>query len=914
MATTRRSAAARLDGLIAWASRHAGVVAVAALVATGAISVPFLTMSPEGFASPEPGGEVFEARDTVADRLGSEVIELFFVVEARDGELLDRESLAALHERVATLRQDSELGAVLLDQPGPDERPALSGTRTLADAVDAALAARGVPDLALADPEVVRQTASAIIDERGATALGLSAQAQRDAEGRWSAPATTMTVLVDGTQIDGRGPASGFASDVAVERVGRDIQEVLRGSEALDVWGVALDQTLTAEEQGQAAGPYIGLTVLALVVLVGLLFRSYWVLAVTGAALIALVVWLHGLSNLLGLKEDQILSTVVPIAMLAFGVDYAFHALSRYREERGNDAVRPVVAIHRGLVGVLPALALALATGAAAFLANTASGIESIVQFGLAAAGALVAAFVVLGLVTPLAISWIEHRVPATRTRRGRIGAVLGGGAAAATAMTAVLFAVFVSPPVGVIIAAAYVALFCLAPLAIAGRRPATVPPNRDGRLIPSPPSGDHPATPSSGTIPAAIARLVTTVAARRWVALSAAALLSIAATVLAVQVPVEFDAADFFAADTDFVIGLDKVDEHVGDQGGEPATILVEADLADPDVIARLEAFVAEVEALDTDLLARDGAGKVQIDPGVIALVDPGNGIGPATGRDALATRFEQARTAGLIAADGTPVITAVNAQRMVSEVDADGLRATTLEVGLVGSRSQERVAAARDLLDPYVDELSADLSERDTSAHATLTGTPIERHASLEAVSTALRTSLPLALLACFACAALALRSVRYAIVATLPIVLVVTWLYAFMYVAGFAINLVTATIGAISIGVGIDFAIHLTMRFRQELAAHEARVDALRSAAQGTGTAMVGSAATSIVGFAILAFAPMPMFAAFGLLTAVMIAMALAAALLVLPSLLLVVNRDAPPPPAPSLAPQPATTSTR
>lgn len=101
--------------------------------------------------------------------------------------------------------------------------------------------------------------------------------------------------------------------------------------------------------------------------------------------------------------------------------------------------------------------------------------------------------------------------------------------------------------------------------------------------------------------------------------------------------------------------------------------------------------------------------------------------------------------------------------------------------------------------------------------------------------------------------------------------------------------------------TIGVGIDFAIHLTMRFRPELTAHEARVDALRSAAESTGTALVGSAATSIIGFAILAFAPMPMFAAFGLLTAVMIAMALAAALLVLPSLLMVVDTDSPPFPA-------------
>ena len=42
--------------------------------------------------------------------------------------------------------------------------------------------------------------------------------------------------------------------------------------------------------------------------------------------------------------------------------------------------------------------------------------------------------------------------------------------------------------------------------------------------------------------------------------------------------------------------------------------------------------------------------------------------------------------------------------------------------------------------------------------------------------------------------------------------PIAVVVAWLYAFMYFAGFGVNVATATIGAISIGIGIDFAIQV------------------------------------------------------------------------------------------------------
>ena len=52
--------------------------------------------------------------------------------------------------------------------------------------------------------------------------------------------------------------------------------------------------------------------------------------------------------------------------------------------------------------------------------------------------------------------------------------------------------------------------------------------------------------------------------------------------------------------------------------------------------------------------------------------------------------------------------------------------------------------------------------------------------------------------------------------------------------MYLAGFALNWVTATIAAVSIGIGIDYSIHMTQRFREELAKAADNVQALRQAA--------------------------------------------------------------------------------
>jgi predicted RND superfamily exporter protein len=82
---------------------------------------------------------------------------------------------------------------------------------------------------------------------------------------------------------------------------------------------------------------------------------------------------------------------------------------------------------------------------------------------------------------------------------------------------------------------------------------------------------------------------------------------------------------------------------------------------------------------------------------------------------------------------------------------------------------------------------------------------------------------------------------------------------------------------------------------MRYREELERTGSRETAVRAAGEGTGVALVGSAISSMVGFAILAFAPMPLFASYGFLTAVMIAMAGTASLAVLPSLLMVITKD-------------------
>ena len=78
------------------------------------------------------------------------------------------------------------------------------------------------------------------------------------------------------------------------------------------------------------------------------------------------MIWLKGMSALIGLKSGLVIDLIVPISMISLGVDFAVHALRRYKEEF-NNLRTPRTALKIGLSGVLGALILAMATDSIAF-------------------------------------------------------------------------------------------------------------------------------------------------------------------------------------------------------------------------------------------------------------------------------------------------------------------------------------------------------------------------------------------------------------------------------------------------------------------------------------------------------------------------------------------------------------------
>lgn len=133
--------------------------------------------------------------------------------------------------------------------------------------------------------------------------------------------------------------------------------------------------------------------------------------------------------------------------------------------------------------------------------------------------------------------------------------------------------------------------------------------------------------------------------------------------------------------------------------------------------------------------------------------------------------------------------------------------------------------------------------------------------------------------------------LRSLQLALIALLPNILAASLILAVMGYADIPMDMMTITIAAICIGIGVDDAIHYLHRYRHELDQSNDPRQAVDAAHQTIGRAMYFTTMTITGGFSILAFSNFVPTVYFGLLTALAMVLALIANLALLPALLII-----------------------
>ncbi|MGQ9582319.1 MAG: efflux RND transporter permease subunit [Thermoplasmatota archaeon] len=129
---------------------------------------------------------------------------------------------------------------------------------------------------------------------------------------------------------------------------------------------------------------------------------------------------------------------------------------------------------------------------------------------------------------------------------------------------------------------------------------------------------------------------------------------------------------------------------------------------------------------------------------------------------------------------------------------------------------------------------------------------------------------------------------RNVALGVVSILPVVISSLWVLGTMYILSISLNALTLTVTALTIGLGIDYTIYITQRFRQELMGR-CPGEAIQTTIVNVGSAIFLCTVTTWAGFGVLCLSPMPMTQQFGLITAATILYSFTMAIFVLPILL-------------------------
>lgn len=902
----------RTAGLFGWINGHVLWITIGIAVIT-ALAAPLAIMRSDDEPNFDPTGEIYSTRDLVDERFqnSSPINDSIFILEAEHGDALTRDVLLELRENSDALRADEDLAQDLAEQFRSDLGVNVEGVFSLADEVDEALP-EGLEAATDAD---VKIALSEILGE-GATGSPLRSMLSQQATSRiaevggqeivvWESPAITAVLAYDLTALGGRDP-DGF-NDVGLEAEEylRDVQTVLQGDEeSYLLLGVAIDGGTTAEEQLAASSPFILLAVVAILFLVGALLRSYWAAALVAVGLGVTMIWYSAALTLLQFDGGMLLGFVAPISVIAFGVDFFVHASGRAREEQVAGFKRDK-SYKFGMTLVFPALLLAVLSSSAAFASNAVTGIEAIVQFGIGTAVALLIAFLLLGIIVPRWLMTVEGSLGDPPKDRGRMIPYKIGFLVMALVAGAVVTMSVVVPLIGVVLLVLFVPFFVYIPIRwtrrIYGKAVA------DGRPTTTELKGAGHGFRAAGDVVHFLARW-------RVVTIPVTVLLAILGVIGFTKVETEFTFSDFFSEESDFIQSIESFEAHYSTTSavGE-GFIYVEGDITQPESLEALDETVVvldegEAEAVDP-YFSRDLDGELVVQDNAVTIVrtavaspeslaaaglvvTDADGDGLPDSADEVEAIYELAFTEGITTDDGFVAYPADSVTELIW-TDGSGSYATLVQVGVPTLTEDSIILDARGALEDAAGMLESSAVGANFAV-VSASGETITNQDSLDSFTDAMLLAMPVALVLCALLAMLFMRSFKYGITAVAPILLVIGWIYGFMYLFDYKINVVTATIAAIAVGVGIDYSTHFTMRFREEFENEPSRFPALRRAGEGTGGALAISALSSIIGFAIMSLAPMPIFQTFGSLTAVMIAFSLLVSLLVLPSLLLVVTR--------------------
>ncbi|MDR2783223.1 MAG: MMPL family transporter [Treponema sp.] len=153
---------------------------------------------------------------------------------------------------------------------------------------------------------------------------------------------------------------------------------------------------------------------------------------------------------------------------------------------------------------------------------------------------------------------------------------------------------------------------------------------------------------------------------------------------------------------------------------------------------------------------------------------------------------------------------------------------------------------------------------------------------------------TSIVISVLMVFLIVALSNRSISAGVIGTVPLAIAILGNFAVMGFLGIKLNIGTALIASVAVGIGIDYTIHFIEFFKREYQTdHSSGNDFLRRTFTGCGKAILINAVSVGAGFAALSLSQFKILSEFGVLVALSMAITAVVSLTVIPVLLMTVK---------------------
>jgi predicted RND superfamily exporter protein len=593
-------------------------------------------------------------------------------------------------------------------------------------------------------------------------------------------------------------------------------------------------------------GPF---TLLFVVLALAIAYRDPLDIVLGVAGIVAVLVWTFGLLGWSGLSFN-VLFVAVPILLIGLSIDFALHVFMRHRERRAEEAFGDSVreSMRPALAGVGAALVWVTVTTTIGFLANAVSPLGVIREFGVVGALGILSTLLVFGVLVPAAKVELDERLEARGfDRRKRAFGTGGGrlGRGLSVGVTAARRAPF----------AVVVVLLLLTAGGVYGATQVDTNFEQEEFVAQSPPDW-------TSNLPAGMA-------------------------------PGEYRTADT----------LDVIDENFRRESAR-AQILVRGDVTNESFPRRLAD--ARETAARTDTVFTLANGEADIEGPLSVMRDT------AAENDTFNVSYRVADDSD----DGIPdtdvgdlydeLYTADRdrASEVIYRTEDGEYRAVRLIVGVRGNASYAETARSMRTVASAIESgpnLNASTTTDDGGGAnwtAVATGGAVVNHVIEEFLFDSLTEAFLAAFVAILLFLAAAYRvagdGATLGVVTLLPVALSISWILGTMYVLRIPFNVLTVMITSLGIGLGVDYSIHVSSRYRLELSRGKSPREALETTVTGTGGALLASATTTTAAFGTLALAILPVIRQFGVIAAVSIVYAFLASVFVLPTLLLLWTR--------------------